>query len=407
MIYEPPARLQTLIERRRPGYGLDRAFYIDPAIFEIDMERIFMRHWLYVGHVSSIPNAGDYMLYEIGGESIILIRSETGAVNALFNVCRHRGSRICLTERGTARRLVCPYHAWVYATDGSLVQARHMPEDFNRADYGLRTCHVRVVEGLIFICCAETPPPFDAIAHDIADYFGPYELARTQPAYRVRHVIAANWKIVAENFFECYHCSHTHPEFCSVMSYGRALDTPSGARNQAAFVAEWEQIAAREGWRTGGVAITDSTVHQIQRTPIRRGYLTQSEDGAPVAPLLGRLTAYDGAVTAIQMYPLIWLLACSDHAMLARFTPLSPHETELELTWMVREGAVAGRDYQPERVSWLWRVTAEEDKTICENNQRGVVSRRYIPGPYATTEGAVEHLVAWYLREIADPESVP
>ncbi len=365
---EQTVRLHDLIERRRPGFGLDRVFYTDPAIFEVDLERVYLRHWLYVGHVSSIPNTGDFFLYEIGGESIIIIRNEIGAVNALFNVCRHRGSRICLEERGTVRRLVCPYHAWVYGTDGALIQARHMPETFDPSAYRLQSCHVRVVEGLIFICCAETPPPFEAVARDIADFFGPYDLERTQPAFRVRHAIAANWKIVAENFFECYHCSHTHPEFCSVMSYGRATDSSRVAREQAAFVAEWEAQAQREGWRTGGVPISDTTVHQIQRTPIRRGYLTQSKGGMPVAPLLGRLRTYDGAVTAIQIYPLIWLLACSDHAMLSRFTPLGPQATELELTWMVRSDAVAGRDYDPEQVSWLWRVTAEEDKTICENN---------------------------------------
>ncbi|HMO58451.1 MAG TPA: aromatic ring-hydroxylating dioxygenase subunit alpha [Roseiflexaceae bacterium] len=394
--------LHTLIHRQPAGYTLERAFYTDPAIFAIDIERVFLRHWLYVGHVSRIPQPGDYFLYTIGNESIVIVRGQDDDVHALFNVCRHRGSRICLEPSGQLKRLVCPYHAWVYAIDGALIQARHMPADFDTAQFGLRRCHVRVVEGLIFINASENPADFAAIAHDLTAFFAPYQLAHTKPAHHVRHVIQANWKLVAENFFECYHCGHTHPEFCTVMSYGRAVDSPRAAREQAAFVAEWEAQARHAGWRTGNIAITDETVHQIQRTPIRRGYQTQSEDGMPVAPLLGCLSAYDGAVTATQLYPLIWLLACSDHAMLARFTPLSPTETELELSWMVRADAIEGIDYDPERVSWLWRLTAEEDKTICENNQRGVASYSYRPGPYSTHESSVEHLVRWYLRQLVD-----
>jgi Rieske 2Fe-2S family protein len=400
MVSHDEAWLDALIARRQSGHSLSREFYTDPAIFELDMERVFLRNWLYVGHTSLIPLPGDYFLYTIGSESLIVIRHDDGSVRAHFNLCRHRGSRICLEERGNVRRLICPYHAWVYNLDGSLIQARHMPEGFDTAAHGLVSCHVQVVEGLIFVCCAEDYPPFDQVANDLVDFFGPYELAATRPAHTVRHVIAANWKIVAENFFECYHCGHTHPEFCSVMSYGRAVNSARLASEQERFVEEWEHRARQEGWRTGGVAVTDNTLHQIQRTPIRRGYLTQSQDGAPVAPLLGRLPDFDGAVTAAQLYPLIWLLACSDHAMLARFTPLRTMETELELTWMVHPAAEPGRNYDPERVSWLWRVTAEEDKTICENNQRGVASSRYLPGPYATTESAVDHLTQWYLTQL-------
>jgi Rieske 2Fe-2S family protein len=393
--------IAALIDQRRSGFTLPRAFYTDPTIFERDVERIFMRQWLFAAHISQIASPGDYRTYQIAGESLIILHGSDGTIRAFFNVCRHRGSRICRDEAGQAHRLVCPYHAWVYDDTGALVQARHMPDGFERGAYALQRAHVHLVEGLIFVCAAEQPPPFAHIAGDIAHFFGRYQLGSTRVAHIERHLVAANWKIVAENFFECYHCSHTHPEFCSVMSYGRAPDSPRASRERAAFVAEWEQRAAAAGWPTGGVDMADGGIHTVGRTPIRPGYLTQSEGGAPVAPLLGDLTSYDGAVTAIQFYPLNWLLACSDHAMLARFTPFDATHTEMMLTWLVRGDARPGRDYDPLAVSWLWRVTGIEDATICEDNQRGVSSRRYVPGPYAASESSVDHLISWYLRQIA------
>ncbi len=393
--------IDEMVARRRPGYSLEQEFYTDPAIFDLDVERIFMRNWLYAGHVSRIAAPGDYFLFEVAGESIIIIRGSGGEVNALFNVCRHRGSRICLEGQGSVKRLVCPYHAWVYDTNGALIAARHMADDFERDQFGLHRCHVRVVEGLIFICAAAQPPDFTAIEADLQRFFAPYELADTRTATLLRHVVEANWKLVAENFFECYHCGHTHPEFCSVMSYGRAIDSPRLADEQAAFVAEWEAEMERRGYLTGHVEVSDERVHQCHRVPIRRGYLTQSEDGQPVAPLLGQLTEYDGGVSSAQLYPNIWFVACSDHAMLARFTPLSPTRTEAEFSWMVRGDAREGHDYDPERVSWLWRTTAAEDWAICEDNQRGVNSRRYQPGPYSRVEGSVDALLEWYLRQLS------
>src|SRR5437588_3594148 len=120
--------LGRLIAARRPGWALERRFYTDPALFELELERLFFRQWLYAGHASRIPNPGDYFTYQVGQEPLLLIRGDDGKVRALFNLCRHKGSRICLEECGTVRKLVCPYHQWVYERDGRLLQARHMPE---------------------------------------------------------------------------------------------------------------------------------------------------------------------------------------------------------------------------------------------------------------------------------------
>ena len=133
--------LASRIHDHRPGHALARDFYTDPAIFERDMEGMLLRHWFCAGHVSSIPRAGDYLVVDLGSESIIIVRTAAGDIRALLNVCRHRGSRLCSGRSGKAAsgRLTCPYHAWTYDLDGNLLIARQMPESFRRAEVSLKT----------------------------------------------------------------------------------------------------------------------------------------------------------------------------------------------------------------------------------------------------------------------------
>lgn len=142
-------------------------------------------------------------------------------------------------------------------------------------------------------------------------------------------------------------------------------------------------------------------MHLGGRLSIRPGYLTQSRGGQPVAPILDEYTAYDGGITSFTHLPLIWYVVANDYVFLTRFTPIAPLETELELTWLVRNTAIEGVDYNPDEVCWIWRETAAQDKTICEDNQRGILTSRYQPGPYSTVEQSVDEFIEWYLREIS------
>jgi phenylpropionate dioxygenase-like ring-hydroxylating dioxygenase large terminal subunit len=395
--------IDEMIRRRRPNFSLEREFYISPEVFSVDMNRIYFRHWLFVGHVDRLRQPGDFFLYEIAGESIVIVRGDDDVVRAFYNVCRHRGSRICLESQGTAKRFVCPYHAWTYDTKGYLAAARHLPENIDKDELGLNACHVRVVQGLIFVCLAEDPPTFDHIAQDIDRFFRPHNLSEAKVAFQMSHVMRANWKIVAENFWECYHCGPAHPELASVMSYVRAFDSKSAAAERTQYTEKWKESTAHLERITDNVECHDGVCHQIWRVPIREGFMTQSREGKPVAPLMGDYTEYDGAVTAIEFFPLIWLLSCNDYAMLTRFTPISVLETEAQATWLVRGDAVEGRDYNVDDVTWMWRRTLEEDFEITENNQKGVTSRAYRPGPYSEMERPIETLISWYLNELSVP----
>ncbi len=167
-------QLRELIAAQPKGRALQQAFYSDASIYALDVERIFMRKWLCVGHESRIPNSGDFFVHEIAGESLIIIRGRDEVVRALVNVCRHRGSEVCYEKEGNAKVLVCPYHAWAYELDGSLRAAREMNESIDKSEYGLTQIHLRILEGLIFVCFADDPPKLDEVEETLRASLGRY-----------------------------------------------------------------------------------------------------------------------------------------------------------------------------------------------------------------------------------------
>ena len=401
-----------LVARQTPGMSLERPFYTDRSIFERDVERIVSRQWLFVDHVSAIPKAGDYVLYEIAGESIVVVRGKDGVVRAFYNVCRHRGSRICLEPRGSLRALTCPYHAWVYDLGGALIRAPAMADDFDRKDWPLRACGVSVREGLIFVTLAEDDEAarLDEAMATLEPYIGPYELADAKTIHTETYPTDANWKLAVENFRECYHCAPAHPEYTMVNAYVNDgdRDPEKRARTVRDWVAEWEArgVAARDS-RAWGDDIGEVQPVGAFRQPIREGYWTLSEDGRPVAPLMGRLKEWDKGETLVIFGPLFYVYLANDHATLFRFTPVGERHTEVVVTWLVRGDAEEGRDYDVDRVIWMWDATTVEDTKIINDNQLGVNSRAYAPGRYSERERGARNFVAWYLAQHDGGKAAP
>lgn len=398
------ASLATLIARQKPGFSLEQPFYTDSEIFERDLAAVVAKQWLYVDHVTRLPEAGDYLLYRVAGEEIILARGDDGEIRAFYNVCRHRGSRVCLVSSGNTKSFTCPYHGWTYALDGTLSTARRMPEGFDTADYPLFPCHVRQWEGLIFINLTDgEASDFDILARNLAPFLEPHGLARTKIAHRETYPTEGNWKLAVENFRECYHCQPAHPEYTRVNAYVRANDERSDA--YCPTVEAWTEKTAAMGHPTGRFH-TDSDLpeqpHGAFRQPIRQGYKTLSRGGKPVAPLIGDFKHYDGGECLMIFGPLFYLYAANDHATTFRFTPVSPRHTEVVLTWLVHEDAVEGVDYEIDPLKWMWDVTTVQDTTIIGNNQAGVNTRRYRPGPYSMREPYTQEFVRWYLHRLGN-----
>lgn len=394
--------LDNALASWRPGYALPGAVYQGDTIYREEIRRILLKAWQYVGHVSQIPARGDYFLFEMDGESVIIVRESESVVNALLNVCRHRGSRICDAAIGREARLTCRYHGWTYGLDGSLRAAAHTPEGFDKSRWGLRKVELRVFAGMIFINFDPNPVSFDIIANDLAAPLAPYGLDRAKVAHRQNFPITSNWKLAVENYCECYHCAPAHPEYS--VGHGRAIGNEASAPLLAEVIAKAEQsgltnIEVRKSWLDSGPFGTD---RGFEKYPLLRGHLTGSREGQPVAPLLGSIKAYDGGAIDLHLGPMTFGLAYCDHVVLYRFTPRGLRLTDCEITWLVRDDAVEGRDYDREKLTWLWDVTTIADKEIIERNQAGVDSRYYEPGPLSPMEHFTGRFLAWYVAAMRD-----
>lgn len=383
--------LESLLARHKQGWGLEQVFYTGQYIFDFEWEHIWKKYWLFAGTTAEIPKAGDYITYKANNDSIIIIRGDKGEVHAHYNTCRHRGSVICLEEKGNAPKLMCPYHQWVYNKDGSLFKARMMPDDFDRSSHGLHPAHIKVVNGLIFISLANDPPDFTKVTQDYSPFLSPYKIDQAKVAYKKSYTLRTNWKLIAENFRECYHCGVAHPEYCSaVVGANLREDT-------AEIIAEKRATWQNKGLATRTIDFENDSFHFAIRYPLRPGVLSYSLDGKAVAKPMGDHKDFDAGVLGLVVYPNFWMDSVSDYMWTMRLTPVSPSRTIIDLTWLVDSHAVEGVDYTIERLTDFWRVTGEQDWQLCENNFLGVESSHYKPGPYAPVEIDVVKFVDWYL----------
>ena len=394
--------IDALAARYRPGLTLEQPFYCDATVFEREVDRLFMRDWLYAGHASQLPEPGRHLVYDIAGESIIVARDATGGLHAMVNVCRHRGSRICAEPFGKTQRFVCPYHGWTYELDGALARARGMPADFDVAAHRLHPLALEEFHGMVFVSFAERPTSFDTVRAELDTLLAPFDLGGTKVAAQRSYPVEANWKLVLENFEECYHCAPAHPEFAR----SHSIKAPSGS--YPALEEALAERCERAGTRAGVVKAPDwlaepcGPFYYYDRYPLFDGYVTGSEDGRPLSLLLGQVRSFDGGASDGQMGLLCYWLIYSDHCVIYRFTPKSAKHTDMDIVWLVRSDAVEGRDYDLERLTWLWHATTEADKLIIERNQQGVRSRFYRPGPYAPMEWASGQFVEWYLLRMGE-----
>lgn len=397
----PAGPLADLIAGYQPGRSLERAFYTSPDIYAADMDRIWAQSWIWAGHISQIPHPGDFRLFSFGAESVILVRDRGGAVRAHLNVCRHRGSRVCVEPQGRATVFSCPYHAWTYNLDGSLRAGRWMGDDFDKAAHGLLPVSLEIIEGLIFICLGDDPPDLTEARQNLAPALAPFDLAATKVAAEHSYTVPANWKLAFENYVECYHCAPAHHEYAlshSIKEHDSMTpELVAAMRTRAAEVG----ICADEFGRWSAEMTPPGASYYHRRYPLFAGYETGSRDGQPVAPPLGRLNGRDGGATDVTIGPLNYFLIYSDHAVGYRFLPRDIQQTEMQIVWLVREDAVEGRDYETDRLTWLWDVTTKDDERIIRLNQQGVNSVRYTPGPLSKMESYIVDFLGWYIKMLS------
>jgi glycine betaine catabolism A len=339
---------------------LPRRYYVDPDIFAEEFERIFTRRWLCVGREAQLAQPGDYFLQPIGSESIIVLRDRAGGYRAYYNVCRHRGTRLCEEATGRfAETIQCPYHAWTYALDGRLIGAPSSAEieGFTKGDYPLHQVAIECWEGFLFINLAEDPEPFATAYERLLGRFSRFNLPNLAVARTIEYDVHSNWKLLFQNYSECYHCGPVHPPLAK-------LTPPTSGENDLI-----------DGPFTGGFMV------------INEGHQSLTMSGRSCGLMVGDLPAEDhNRVYYYAMFPNMLLSLHPDYVMFHTLWPEAPDRTRIFCSWLFHPESLTNPECNPEDGIQFWDMTNRQDWHICEQSQLGVQSRAYAPGPYSKRE---------------------
>jgi Rieske 2Fe-2S family protein len=337
---------------------LPRKFYADPAFYRQELERFYFSRWLCAGRADQIPNPGDYFVRSLAGEGVVVTRDSSGTIQALFNVCRHRGTRICEQPEGHfVERIQCPYHAWTYDLNGRLLAAPHMPPEFCKDDYPLHRAGCELWDGHVFIHLGRVENGLAAQLGDLPRRFANWQMADLRLGRRIVYDVQANWKLIILNFNECLHCPTLHPALNRLHHY-------LGAENVS-------PTACYCGGAMG----------------FKEGVETMSVDGKRRRDYLPRLDASQrGCVEYYSVYPNFLLSLHPDYMMTHTLWPRGHDHTEIVCEWHFHPSELSKPNRQFDDAIEFWDVTNREDWWIAEQSQAGVTSRVYQPGPYSERE---------------------
>jgi Rieske 2Fe-2S family protein len=352
---------------------LPRDYYTSEAILAEERERIFAQGWNCAGRAAELKQPGDFFVREIAGESIIVTRDKSGALHAFFNICRHRGTRICREPSGHfPDSIQCSYHAWTYALDGRLVGAPHMQEaaDFDKSEYPLHSAALAEWEGFLFVNVAEKPAPFEATWGQLQGRFTRFGLPGLVVGHRVTYDVRANWKLVFQNYSECLHCPTIHPKLATVLPY------QSGANDLV------------EGPFLGGYMEIKPPNESATMTGRACGRLVSAD-----LPDEDRRRAF-----YYSIMPNMLLSIHSDYVNYYMLRPLGVDRTEVYSEWLFHPDTLADAGNNIKDAIEFWDITNRQDWDIVGQSQLGISSRRYAPGPYSPRESVPAAWDREYLR---------
>lgn len=363
----------TDLERTRGPFGAARTLpgevYGSDEVLRLEQRGIFAREWLCVGREADIPAAGDWFLKDIAGDSIIVVRAADRAIRAFYNVCRHRGSKLLEEPHGHGlARVLCPYHSWSYHLDGSLQNAPRMGADFCKGDFPLLPVRIGFHEGFIFLNLDERAQPLESHFADLPD-FSRFRIPELKSGQRIEYDIHANWKLICQNYSECYHCAGAHPQLARIS----------------------EQISRDERGQEIGACFNGGPMR------LRDGIETMSMSGRSTLPTIPGLTLEDCRyVHYYVIYPNMLLSPHPDYVLVHTAWPVAPDRTRVACEWLFTAEAVDAKNFDPSDVVQFWDVTNRQDWALCERAQAGVTSRGFRPGPYQASEDCVHIFDRWY-----------
>jgi glycine betaine catabolism A len=361
---------------------LPQRYFVSPIIFGEEQEKIFSRQWVLVGHQGQIAQAGDYFTAEIAGESLIVVQDKRGEIHGFYNVCRHRGSRLIENRNGQAVGIQCPYHAWTYALDGRLIGAPHMDDmpGFDKTDHSLHAVNLASWEGFIFVNLEDasatastqrggyiSPEKWFA---PLDGKFSRWNLSALRSAKRIEYEVRANWKLIFQNYSECYHCAGVHPELSKISPH----DSAENDLTQGPFLGGFMRINKNRSLTMSGNACS---------LPV--GHFGQEDF---------HLVFY------YSMFPNMLLSLHPDYVMVHQLLPQSPERTLIFCNWLFHPEAFEREDFNPDDAIEFWDMVNKQDWHVCELSQQGISSRAYQPGPYSARESVPAAWDRYYLQQL-------
>jgi Rieske 2Fe-2S family protein len=367
-----PETRQAEIRKTLPGVA-----YHSAETYAVDTERVFYRNWVYVGRAERVARPGAWLRVEIADESILVVRGKDERLRAFYNVCRHRGSRICEDAQGEVRsHLRCPYHAWGYALDGTLVTTPMIEKDeVDRESTSLWPVHLDVWEGFVFVNLSrEEPRPLLEHLADQQDdplALAKYGLADLRIGKVTTNTVRANWKIVLENYNECLHCPTIHPELVAVVPAYKKGDI------------------FQEGRTDGGVSLADGRTAIVDdarlRLPLLPGFKTSGDP-----------ESYYGAL----VYPTMFLDVDGSSCLATAVFPTGPRSCRLVTEYLFSPEALDDPGFDPSPVVEFNERVTQQDNEACERVQRGVTSRAFDHGVFPAKDAWVHRFDQRYLRDV-------
>lgn len=344
-----------------------RVFH-DPDVFAFEQEHWFARTWLCVGRQEDVSEPGTYLIARVAGESVVVMRDRAGTLRAFHNVCRHRGSTLLDEAADGSRsnrvvRIQCPYHAWVYDLDGSLQRAPHTDhiQDFDPADNSLFGIRLQTWQGFVFINLDPDARPLLEHLADLPSAVARYPISGLRRARRIEYDVAANWKVIGENYSECYHCPGVHPQLNRLSPYDRGHNLESAGP-----------------WAGGWMELVDAAD-------------TMSTDGGSHGrPALAGIGAENARrIYYFVIWPNFLLSLHPDYVMTHLVWPVDPEHSRVVCEWLFDPTVMARADFDPSDAVDFWDLTNRQDWAVCERQQEGTRSRAYVPGRYSLMEDMV------------------
>ena len=348
---------------------LSQKYYMDDSIFKKEMSNIFFNSWLCCGRSQDMSNSGDYKLFNIGNESIMILKNEHNEINAFYNICRHRGTKICTKKNGNfSKSIQCPYHGWTYDLNGNLRSAPNMDavNDFNKSDYPLHGLRLAEWGGFIFINMGDAPVDFSFEFSPLKNCFAEWEIEDLITLHSKSYDVNCNWKLIIQNYSECYHCPLIHPPLAYATPY-------MGGRND------------------------------MVSGPFLGGYMEMKSDsitqnGKLCGPILGQLSKKNiNRVYYYSIFPNMLLSIHPDYVMHHIVWPLSSDKCIINCSWSFSRKINENSNFHPENAIDFWNRTNLEDWKICEQSYCGIKSKKYMPGPYSGQESLLAAYDEHYL----------